>query len=227
MITERHTYIRRTSSFLSVRSCFGRHVLQCPKSAICRRFTFNFEHFLMSTPTFTVNSGIGRFQFKQPKCPTPLASSHVEAKGPAPGEKSIKEVMQEYNAHLAHLKEQYLKLRTQYQQEEKNGSMKLLNLERQLRSEQKLYEDVESQIAELTAQGLQCVDMGSAAVVEQIWNLMQEYKNSLERPAVKISSDPYKSKSKHQSCNMSVIDEDEEPCFVKMDPIRRHDYRRH
>lgn len=172
----------------------------------------------MSTPTFTVNSGIGRFQFRQP---TPVASSQADATPrDVDTRQSSQETIKAYNHQLAQLKEQYLKLRTQYQQEQKVCSMKLLNLQRQLRTEQKQYEEIEAEIQELAGQGVAgSVEMGSAAIVEQIWQILQGYRDDAPLKVVKKEPIPIKSE---MSRHLSVITEDEsEPCFERSSSARR------
>ena len=178
----------------------------------------------MSTPTFTVNSGIGRFQFRQP---TPLADSrgHVSPRDVRSSDsgRSAHEAIKACNNQLAQMKEQYLKLRTQYQQEQKVCSMKLLNLQRQLRTEQKEYEEVEAEIHALTSQGVTATEAGSCAVVEQIWQIMQEYRT--EPAVVAVKKDPFSVKPESATRSfghLHVIAEDEtEPCFARINSARR------
>jgi seryl-tRNA synthetase len=87
---------------------------------------------------------------------------------------------------LSQQKEQYIRLRSQFQDEQRESAAKLLHLQRELRAEQKLIDKLEAAIADASAsETTQSSDgTSAAAAIEQIWQLMQTY-----REAVPIGAD--------------------------------------
>lgn len=159
----------------------------------------------MSTPTFTVSNGIGRYQFSQVKAPAQAPAARCDAVV----EQSAHDVVKQQNAQLAQLKDQYMKLHVQLHQEEKECSMKLLNLQRELRAEQKRVEELEAEIGNLTrCQNDQGIGIGSSAVLERIWSVLQTYRERIRRmPQVQVKQDPRRARASGKG--LSVVKEDE------------------
>jgi chromosome segregation ATPase len=90
-------------------------------------------------------------------------------------------LIRKQNDQLAQLKEQYVRLREQFKEEQRESSAKLLDLQREIRAEQKRVEELEDEIRSISttgeSSGGRC--SGSMEAVEQIWQLMQEYHDSV------------------------------------------------
>jgi hypothetical protein len=143
----------------------------------------------MNGPSFAVHSGIGKFQLGAAKSRlhVPRCEESVESQQIPP-----QELIKKQNEQLHHLKEQFLRLRSQYEQERNDCTPKLLDLQRQLRIEQKIVEDLEQKIAEVSQQYHQEVARGRngcSAVVEQIWQLMQRYRENLYSRDIKVKEE--------------------------------------
>jgi hypothetical protein len=126
---------------------------------------------------FAVDSALGRCRFTPSKSPTPLTV-------PAPLDTeplSAHELVRKQNEQLAQLKEQYLQLREQFKAEQRESSEKLLELQREFRAEQKRVDELEDQLGARarTEESSECQSAGAMEAIEQIWQLMQGYRDAV------------------------------------------------
>jgi predicted nucleic acid-binding Zn-ribbon protein len=80
-----------------------------------------------------------------------------------------------------------LRLHEQLKEEQKESSAKLLDLQREVRAEQKQVEELEDEIAGMSRMGQNRTGKrsGSMQAVEQIWQLMQEYRDAVHPSATR------------------------------------------
>jgi predicted RNase H-like nuclease (RuvC/YqgF family) len=87
------------------------------------------------------------------------------------------EIIREQNTQLGQLKEQYLKLESQYHNEKKNSALEELSLQTALKNEQKKIEILEEELASLEVSD--SVSDDSVKVVEQIWSVMKKFHDQI------------------------------------------------
>jgi predicted RNase H-like nuclease (RuvC/YqgF family) len=87
------------------------------------------------------------------------------------------EIIKEQNAQLGQLKEQYLKLESQYHNEKKNSALEELSLQTALKNELKRIEILEEELASLETSD--SVSDDSVKVVEQIWTAMKKFHDQI------------------------------------------------
>jgi hypothetical protein len=134
----------------------------------------------MMGQAFEVHSALGRCRFTPTKSPTPVAlpARHLPTAGDSDS-LAPQDLVRRQNEQLSQLKEQYLRLHEQFKEEQKDSSAKLLDLQRELRSEQKRVEEFEDEIGALARAGQSSSGSRSIEAVEQIWRLMQEYRDAV------------------------------------------------
>jgi hypothetical protein len=131
---------------------------------------------------FVVHSALGRCRFTPSKSPTPLTIPARSAAVPLDAEPlPAHERVRKQNEQLAQLKEQYLQLREQFKAEQKESSAKLLELQREIRAEQKRVEELEDQLGShaRTEESTENQSAGAMEAIEHIWQLMQEYRDAV------------------------------------------------
>jgi hypothetical protein len=129
--------------------------------------------------SFAGHSALGRGRFTPSKPPTSLSISVRSTPNdsePLPPH----ELVRKQSEQLAQLKEQYLRLREQFREEQKESSAKLLDLQRELRAEQRRVEELEDEIGRLARTGDSGAGgrPGSVEAIEEIWQLMQAYRDA-------------------------------------------------
>lgn len=149
---------------------------------------------------FKVSSGLGKYQFTKSSRPsTPSnamksssskSSTSTSSMASKPSRqsnvyvKSDQDIIKQNNNELIMLKENYMKLRDQYQSEKQSYVNKLLNLQNDLNSEQKRVKSLQAQLDDLThnnkIQDFYQTNGKSIAVIENIWNLMQSYHDAIQ-----------------------------------------------
>jgi tRNA nucleotidyltransferase/poly(A) polymerase len=137
--------------------------------------------------SFEVHSALGRCRFTPSKSPTPVAVSTRHLPLPEDSDLPLQDLVRKQNEQLSQLKDQYLRLHEQLKEEQKESSAKLLNLQREFRAEQKQVEELEDEIAALIRMGQNRTGerSGSMQAVEQIWQLMQEYREAVQPTAAR------------------------------------------
>ena len=78
------------------------------------------------------------------------------------------EIINQQDAKLAELKEQFLKLRSQYHQERKEASLRSLTLQKELREEERRCESLLIKLNELKSSTAKA-DPRSVKIVRDIW----------------------------------------------------------
>jgi hypothetical protein len=87
------------------------------------------------------------------------------------------DLIRRQNEQLTDLKDQYLRLHEQYEQEQKQADLNLLSLQREIRAEQRAVMALEDEIESLKATARRSGDGArSTGAIEEIWQLLQAYR---------------------------------------------------
>lgn len=180
------------------------------------------------TPLFSVVDSRGQFKtsINDRKSPLTLSNDHNIQKNAKYHQKTDKTIIfRQQNEQLLQLKEQYLKLKAQYEKEKKEIHYKILSLERELRKEEKIAQEYEIELARYNNDDANNsndnsneVIFGCSNIVEKIWKIVNNYKNttrSLE--SLGVSSDgrnKYHSEASDEHDN-AAHDIQEEGVFTK------------
>lgn len=133
-----------------------------------------------------------RFQHCSPKHLE--IKSELENKCRQPKCYSTEANTKQISAELRRLKDQYVRARDRYQQEQHEHSMKYSRLQRELRKEQRRIEELSQRLTALQRASNEIISSKSANdplqarnAVEQIWDLMQTYRDKIHsEPTTKI-----------------------------------------
>ena len=87
------------------------------------------------------------------------------------------------NIELRKIKEQYIRTKERYQQEQQEYDLKYSRLQRELRIEQRRVEELEKKLIDLKKSSKEIIprkeENDPCNVVEQMWNLMQKYRDTI------------------------------------------------
>jgi chromosome segregation ATPase len=90
---------------------------------------------------------------------------------------SVIDLIRDQNNQLTELKDQYLRLREQLQREQTEATAKLLELQRQVREEQRRAEEVEDEIVARKRMLRERHESRSVEAIEEIWQVLQAYRH--------------------------------------------------
>lgn len=149
---------------------------------------------------FKVSSGLGRYQFsklsahatpdpatKTPQTPEMKTSYKPNRTNDANKSdifrKSDQEIIKQNNNELIMLRENYLKLKAQYEKDRNSYMTKLNDLQEQLRREKQHYMDLYNEYEKLTksrgTREFYQTNGKSIAVADNIWSLMTAYRQAI------------------------------------------------
>ena len=133
---------------------------------------------MKKTPTFSINLDLE-------KSPISILKKDNFSKNDS-------NILKHQHDQLLELKEQYLRYKSQCQQEQKEINLTILNLERQLRQEMQKIEELEIELQKISKNSQNKNKNGSIDTVEKIWNIMNIFHEKIHQN--KISIEDFKPK---------------------------------
>jgi DNA gyrase/topoisomerase IV subunit A len=91
------------------------------------------------------------------------------------------DLVREQNNQITDLKDQYLRLREQLEQEQKEATAKLLDLHRELRSEQQQLAELEEECAGRKRRLSERRSVKSKEAIEEIWQMLQFFRENIKQ----------------------------------------------
>jgi DNA repair exonuclease SbcCD ATPase subunit len=89
------------------------------------------------------------------------------------------DLIRDQNNQLTELKDQYLRLQEQLRREQKEAALKLIELQREVRAEQHLVEQIEDEITAHKQTLRNRHESPSIEIIEEIWQILQAYRANL------------------------------------------------
>jgi DNA repair exonuclease SbcCD ATPase subunit len=107
----------------------------------------------------------------------PFNPSQSPHKSPSPIGTAALDLIRDQNNQLTDLKDQYLRLQDQFEREKKEAPAKLIQLQRELRAEERKLAEVEEEVSAKTQK--EGRGIGSMEVIEKIWRILVKYREKV------------------------------------------------